>query len=115
VSDQVGELHERCTALLSTQMMAIISQGLQHKRIADAIADIYAQVAVIARVTALFERQGVEALAQERLIAETFCERAAARVRSNLRQIERNDDERSTAIAGLAYERGEYGYELRSL
>ena len=113
VSDQAKELHERCATLLRTQGMGIITQGLQHKRIADAIADIYAQVAVIARVTALLEREDADAMTQERLIAETFCERAAGRVRSNLRQMEKNDDDRSSEIARLAYERGEYGYELR--
>ena len=38
--------------------------------------------------------------------------RAAARVGSNFDQIESNDDERMTAIAKLAYKRGEYGYAL---
>ena len=33
-------------------------------------------------------------------------------MRSSFRQIERNDDERMTAIAKLAYKRGEYGYAL---
>ena len=36
--------------------------------------------------------------------------RAAGRVQSNLDQVEENDDERMTAIAKLAYKRGEYGY-----
>jgi acyl-CoA dehydrogenase family protein 9 len=52
----------------------------------------------------------VEPSGQERYIAETFCKRAADRVRSNLDQVETNDDERMTAIAKLAYKRGEYGY-----
>ena len=38
--------------------------------------------------------------------------RAAARVDSSLDQVESNDDERMTAIAKLAYKRGEYGYAL---
>ena len=33
-------------------------------------------------------------------------------MRSRFDQIERNDDERMTAIAKLAYKRGEYGYAL---
>jgi acyl-CoA dehydrogenase family protein 9 len=52
----------------------------------------------------------VEPSGQERYIAETFCTRAAARVQANLDQVESNDDERMTAIAKLAYKRGEYGY-----
>ena len=46
---------------------------------------------------------GVEPSGQERYIADTFCTRAASRVRGHLRQIESNDDERMTAIAKLAY------------
>jgi hypothetical protein len=33
-------------------------------------------------------------------------------VRTNLNQVERNDDERMVAIAKLALKRGEYGYAL---
>ena len=85
---------------------------LQQKRLAEAIADVYAQVAVLSRVTQIFEDQGVEPSGQERYIADSFCQRAAGRVRGHLRQIEENDDERMTAIAKLAYKRGEYGYAL---
>ncbi len=79
---------------------------------AAALSDIYGQIAVLSRVTSIFEDQGVEASGQERYIAETFCTRAAGRVRSAFRQVERNDDDRMTAIAKLAYKRGEYGYAL---
>ena len=51
---------------------------------AEAISDIYAQVAVLSRVTQIFEDQGVEPSGQERYIADTFCTRAAGRVRSRL-------------------------------
>ena len=67
---------------------------------------------MLSRVTQIFEDQGVEPSGQERYIADTFCTRAAGRVRSSFRQIEYNDDERMTAIAKLAYKRGEYGYAL---
>jgi len=65
---------------------------------------------VLSRVTSIFDDHGVEPSGQERYIAETFCQRAAARVRGQFRQIEENDDERVVAIAKLAYKRGEYGY-----
>ena len=79
---------------------------------ADSLADIYAQIAVLSRVSSIFEDQGVEPSGQERYIAETFCTRAADRVQGRFDQIERNDDERMSAIAKLAYKRGEYGYAL---
>jgi acyl-CoA dehydrogenase family protein 9 len=112
VSDQVKELRGVTESLLRAHKKGILDRQLHQKRLADAIADIYAQVAVLSRVSSIFDDHGVEPSGQERYIAETFCARAAGRVRSRFRQIEENDDERITAIAKLAYKRGEYGYAL---
>jgi acyl-CoA dehydrogenase family protein 9 len=112
VSEQVRELSAATESLIRKHKADITLKQLHQKRLADAIADVYAQVAVLSRVTAIFADQGVEASGQERFIADSFCSRAAGRVRSQLRQLEHNDDERMTAIAKLAYKRGEYGYAL---
>ena len=96
--------------LLRTHGKQIVERQFQLKRIADAVSDIYAQTATLSRVSAILEEHGVEPSGQERFIAETFCTRAAARVRSQFDQIESNDDERVVAIAKLAYKRGSYGY-----
>jgi hypothetical protein len=66
-------------------------------------------VAVLSRVTDHLGEHGVEASAKELYICETFCTRAAARVKGVLDQVELNDDERMVAIAELAYQRGDYG------
>jgi acyl-CoA dehydrogenase family protein 9 len=110
VSEQVKELRSVCEGLLRTHGKGIVLKQFQLKRVADAVADIYAQIATISRVTSILEEHGVEPSGQERFIAETFCTRAAARVRGTFRQIEENDDERVVAIAKLAYKRGSYGY-----
>jgi acyl-CoA dehydrogenase family member 9 len=112
VADQVKRLSSVAESLISEHRKEIVERQFQQKRIADAVADIYAQIAVLSRVTAIFSEHGVEPSGQERYIAETFCSRAAARVRGNFNQIENNDDDRMTAIAKLAYRRGEYGYSL---
>jgi acyl-CoA dehydrogenase family protein 9 len=112
VSDQVKRLAGVTEKLLRDQRKDVISRQFQQKRLADSVADIYAQIALVSRVTAIFEDQGVEPSGQERFIADTFCRRAASRVQSRLDQIESNDDERMTAIAKLAYKRGSYGYAL---
>jgi acyl-CoA dehydrogenase family member 9 len=65
---------------------------------------------VLSRVTDHLTEHGVEASGQELYICETFCGRAAERVRGVLDQVERNDVERMVAIAKLAYQRGDYGY-----
>jgi acyl-CoA dehydrogenase family protein 9 len=110
VSDQVKELRDRSERLLRAHRRAIVERQFQQKRLADAVADIYAQIAVLSRVSAIFDEHGVEPSGQERYIAQTFCTRAARRVRQNFGQIEDNDDDRMVAIAKLAFKRGEYGY-----
>jgi acyl-CoA dehydrogenase family protein 9 len=112
VSDQVKELRSVTESLLRKHKKEILERQFHQKRLADAVADIFAQVAVLSRVSSIFEDQGVEPSGQERYIAETFCARAARRVAGRFKQIESNDDERMTAIAKLAYKRGEYGYAL---
>jgi len=112
IGDQVKRLRSVAEAQLREHRGGIAERQFVQKRLSDAVADIYGQIAVLSRVTAIFEDQGVEPSGQERYIAETFCPRAARRVRSTLDQIESNDDERMTAIAKLAYKRGEYGYSL---
>ena len=112
VSGQVKQLAGVTEKLLREHKGEIIQRQFAQKRLADAVADIFAQVSVLSRVSAIFEDQGAEASGQERFIADTFCERAAARVESNFNQIESNDDDRMTSIAKLSYKRGEYGYAL---
>jgi acyl-CoA dehydrogenase family protein 9 len=112
VADQVKRLREVSESLLRRHGREVVERQFQLKRLADAVSDIYAQIAVLSRVTSIFEDHGVEPSGQERYIAETFCTRAAARVRASLDRIESNDDERGIAIAKLAYRRGEYGYAL---
>ena len=110
VGDQVKRLASVTESLLREHRGDIAERQFHQKRLADAVADIYAQICVLSRVTAIFEEHGVEPAGQERYIAQTFCSRAASRVDTCLDQIESNDDGRMVAIAKLAYKRGEYGY-----
>ncbi|MFL5781765.1 MAG: acyl-CoA dehydrogenase family protein [Thermoleophilaceae bacterium] len=112
ITDQVKRLRSVAEGQLREHRGAIAERQFIQKRLSDAVSDVYAQIAVLSRVTAIFEDQGVEPSGQERYIAETFCPRAAGRVSAALDQVESNDDERMTAIAKLAYKRGEYGYGL---
>lgn len=112
VTEQVKRLRSSSEHLLREHRGQIAHKGMHHRRLSDAVADIYAQIAVVSRVTALLEDQGVEASGQEMHIARSFCERAARRVHSHLDLIEHNDDEHMTTIAKLAFRRGSYGYAL---
>jgi acyl-CoA dehydrogenase family protein 9 len=112
VSDQVKRLRSVGEGVLRKHGREIINQGMTHKRLCHALSDILAQIAVLSRVTSIFEEQGVEASGQERFIADNFCRRAARRVEGALDQVEHNDDARQHSIATLAYKRGAYGYAL---
>jgi len=112
VGDQVKRLRGAGESLLRKHGKGIVDQSLAHKRLAHALSDILAQIAVLSRVTGIFEEQGADASGQERFIAETFCRRAARRVESALDGLDRNDDDRMHSIATLAYKRGAYGYAL---
>ena len=112
VSEQVQQLHAVTESLLKEHRGEIMERQFQQKRLSTAVSDILAQVAVLSRVTSIFEEHGVEPSGQERYIADTFCTRAAQRVNGAFQQIESNDDDRMSAIAKLAYKRGEYGYAL---
>lgn len=112
VGDQVARLRSVGEGLLRRHGKGIVDQGLHHRRLAAALSDVYAQIAVLSRVTSIFEEQGADASGQERYIAETFCTRAERRVGVELDKIEDNDDERMHSIARLAYRRAAYGYAL---
>src|SRR3954464_4899992 len=110
VSEQVKRLRSVSESLIREHKKEVIQRQFDQKRLADAVADIYAQVAVLSRVTDHFAEHGLEPSGQENYIAQTFCTRAASRAEHALDQVEDNDDERMVAIAKLAYKRGEYGY-----
>jgi acyl-CoA dehydrogenase family member 9 len=112
LTGQVKRLRSEAERLLRRHGRGITDQGMSQKRFADALSDVFAQIAVISRAGTILEEQGVEASGQERFIVETFCTRAARRVNAQLDRLEGNDDERMHSIARLAYKRGEYGYAL---
>ena len=113
VSDQVKRLAGVTEKLLRDNKKEIIERQFQQKRLADNIADIYGQIAVLSRVSQMFEDQGVEPSGQERYHRRHLLQAGVLPAsRSRFDQIESNDDERMTAIAKLAYKRGSYGYAL---
>ncbi|HEX6254867.1 MAG TPA: acyl-CoA dehydrogenase family protein [Euzebyales bacterium] len=112
VSDQVEQLRSVTERLLRRHGEAIKVRGAQHKRLTAAVTDIYAQIATLARVTDVLARPEQGMVGDEPYIAETFCVRAAERVRRQFEQIEQNDDERAFRIAEAAYERARYHHSV---
>ncbi len=112
VADQVGKLRDTTEKLLRIHGDEVQQRQRHQKRLSQAASDIYAQVATLSRTTALFTDQGVEASGQERYIATSFCDRAAARVTAQFDRIDDNDDPHIDSIARLAYNSGGYGPRL---
>jgi acyl-CoA dehydrogenase family protein 9 len=115
VGDQVKRLRDAGEGLLRRHGKGIVDHGMAHKRYCHALSDVLAQIAVLSRVSSIFEERGPthpDASGQERFIAETFCTRAARRVHGALDQLDDNDDERMHSVARIAYKRGAYGYAL---
>jgi len=111
IADQVKRLRKVGERLLRTHGKEIAERQGQLKRLTNAVSDIYAQIAVLSRVTDVIASRRPDA-GEERHIAESFVSRAATRVDRWLDQTEDNDDERMHAIAQRAYKRGSYGHSL---
>jgi acyl-CoA dehydrogenase family protein 9 len=112
VSEQVKRLAGISEKLLREHRGDIVMRQFAQKRVADSFADIYGQLSLLSRMTAMYESQGVELSGQESFIADTFCTRAARRVNGRFDRLDSNDDDRMSQIARLAYKRGGYGYAL---
>lgn len=112
VGDQVEQLRAVTERLLRRHGEAITLRQTQHKRLTAAVTDIYAQIATLARVSDVLDRPEQGMVGDEPDIAETFCLRAAERVRRQFERIEHNDDERAFEIARAAYERSRYHHTV---
>ena len=88
LTDQVKRLRSLTESLLREHKKGIIERQFHQKRLADAVADIYAQIATLSGSPRIFGEHDVELSGQELYIAETFCTRAAERVQHHLDQIE---------------------------
>ena len=105
LTDQVKRLRSLTESLLREHKKGIIERQFHQKRLADAVADIYAQIATLSRVTAHLGDHDVEVSGQELYIAETFCTRAAERAappRPDRRERRRPDGLDSQARPGRA-------------
>jgi acyl-CoA dehydrogenase family protein 9 len=112
VAEQVARLRDRAENALRTHGKRVQEKQLVQKRLADAASGIYAQVAVLSRVTAVLERDGVPATAAERAVAIQFCEGAARQVGRDLRSLEVNPDAATARIGEGVRASDGYAFEL---
>ena len=89
----------------------IIERQMLHERMANAAIDIYLSTAVLSRVTSVIARQGEEGAAADLEAARIFIPMSMRRTRRAIRALDRNQDERMTAIAQRALDTGELTVE----
>jgi len=112
VAEQVAHLRDRAEDGLRKHGKKVQEKQLVQKRLADAAAGIYAQVAVISRATAIIGRDGLPVTGAERTVAVNFCEGAARQVNRELRSLEVNSDAVTKQIGKAVRQTNGYAFEL---
>ncbi len=95
VERQVAAFASAVESALRHHGKEILAREYIQERLADAAVDLFAMICVISRATTAGTPEHI-------LMARAFCERAWRRIRRNLRQVESNDDARTTQVADLA-------------
>lgn len=103
VQEYVGLLASSVESALRKHGKGIMEREYVQERIADATVDLYAMVCCISRATTDPEPRHL-------LATRAFCERAWRRIRRNLRQVESNSDEQTSAVADMILETGRYPF-----
>jgi acyl-CoA dehydrogenase family protein 9 len=105
------ELARACETALRKFGRSIAEQQHALKRIADVAIDLFVGLCVTSRAAAFAERpaeQGTQALG----IAQIFAQQAKRRMASNLRRLERNEDEEMNQLAGFILDKGHYPWDV---
>jgi acyl-CoA dehydrogenase family protein 9 len=110
-SRQVVALREAAEHLLRTHGRDVQSRQGSLKRLADAVADVYAQIATISRVSDVIDGDD-GGYGDEYMIAKVFCRRAADRVDRALDNVDATDLDPFYEVAEAVYHRQEYAHSI---
>ena len=117
-ADQVGRyagvFANAAETILRKHGKKVVDREYQQERLADVVIDLYAQIAVLSRVSSSIAKKGEEKAAGEIEIARWFCHHARHRMVGNLKALDRNRDSLTTSISERVYESGGYPYDLWS-
>jgi len=124
VAEQTVELRDRAEQALRRYGKNVQEKQLVQKRLSEAASGIYAQVAVISRITGVLERerssvaggegrgQSAADTAAEKKVAVNFCKQTAREVARQLRGLEVNDDRHTREIGTAVREKNGYAFSL---
>jgi alkylation response protein AidB-like acyl-CoA dehydrogenase len=110
------EEHGRALALAVDRLLRkhgkrIVDEQLACRRLADAMIDLFALAAVLARVSTRIEDHGEAAAAREREILRAFAAQARARIDGALAGIDAEGERAVLALGDHAVELGRYGWD----
>jgi acyl-CoA dehydrogenase family protein 9 len=86
-------------------------QFTQH-RIAEMVVDLYALAACLSRTTRAIERRGEDGARREIDLTSIYANMAQKRLRQNVADFARNDDELRKAVASRSYADGAYPFDV---
>jgi acyl-CoA dehydrogenase family protein 9 len=107
-----GELASNTELVLRKHGREIAEMQFTQKRIAEMSIDLYAIAACIARTTRAIERRGEEGARREIDLTSIFTTAAQKRLRQNVHDFSRNDDELRKAVASRAYTDRAYPFDI---
>ena len=107
-----GELASNTELVLRKHGKEIAEMQFTQKRIAEMSIDLYAIAACIARTTRAIERRGEEGARREIDLTSIFTTAAQKRLRQNVHDFSRNDDELRKAVASRAYADRAYPFDI---
>lgn len=107
-----SELATHTENVLRKHGREIAEMQFTQKRIAEMAMDLYAIAACIARTTRAIERRGEEGARREIELTSIFTSGAQKRLRGNVFDFTRNDDELRKAVASRAYADGAYPFDI---
>ncbi|MFC1480991.1 acyl-CoA dehydrogenase family protein [Candidatus Neomarinimicrobiota bacterium] len=110
VTKYVDKYHKAVDSSIIKFGKRVVDRELMLKRFADCAIDLYGMLAVIARANHRLEQVGSEEAKADLDIVRLFCEGAWRRVRSNLRQIRRNEDRPRRRISVRMSKNSQYNY-----
>ncbi len=110
--EYVGELATHTENVLRKHGREIAEMQYTQRRIADMAMDLFGMAACIARTTRAIERRGEEGARREIDMTVVFTGMAHKRLRQNVSDFVKNDDELRKAVASRAYADGAYPFDV---
>ncbi len=112
IEGYVQELAAAVEKTLRKHQKDIWEREFVQKRISNIAIDLYAMICTVSRTTHYIEKDGIEKSKYVIELCSAFCDRAARRIKRNLRSMEINDDEILKEVANKTYDAGGYPFDI---